>query len=57
MEHPHPIDRDAERIRALRNELRARHARALTTLMDQREDLRGVHALADFVDDSVRWSA
>jgi len=24
--------------------------------MDARTDLRGVHALADFVDDAVRWS-
>ncbi|MEQ6903824.1 hypothetical protein [Nocardioides sp. YIM 152588] len=40
-----------------RSELRSRHARGLTTLMAQRSDLRGVHALADFVDDAVRWSA
>lgn len=57
MESPTAIDRDAERIRAQRNELRIRRSHALTKLMDQREDLRGVHALADFVDDSVRWSA
>jgi hypothetical protein len=37
--------------------LRVRHAQGLTTLMMERDDLRGVHALADFVDDSVRWSA
>ncbi|WP_141014628.1 hypothetical protein [Nocardioides sambongensis] len=40
-----------------RNALRDRHARNLTTLMTERDDLRGVHALADFVDDAVRWSA
>ena len=37
--------------------LRVRHAQGLTTLMNQRDDLRGVHALADFVDDAVRWTA
>ena len=31
--------------------LRVRHAQKLTALMVEREDLRGVHALADFVDD------
>ena len=34
-----------------------RHSQALTRLMDERDDLRGVHALADFVDDSLRWTA
>ncbi|MEZ0577165.1 hypothetical protein [Nocardioides sp. MH1] len=37
--------------------LRTRHARGLTRLMTERDDLRGVHALADFVDDAVRWTA
>jgi hypothetical protein len=34
-----------------------RHAQGLTRLMEARSDLRGVHALADLVDDAVRWSA
>lgn len=37
--------------------LKYRHASALAKLMDERQDLRGVHVFADFVDDSVRWSA
>jgi hypothetical protein len=45
-----------ERARVQRVRLRSRHAQGLTTLMDARADLRGVHALADFVDDAVRWS-
>ncbi len=45
-----------ERVRLQRATLRTRHTHALTTLMDERADLRGVHALADFVDDAVRWS-
>ncbi len=40
-----------------RAKLRDRHAQNLTRLMDQRSDLRGVNSLADFVDDSIRWSA
>jgi hypothetical protein len=40
-----------------RNQLRVRHAQALTSLMEERTDLRGVHALADHFDDAVRWTA
>jgi hypothetical protein len=47
------VDRRLERRRALRT----RHAQGLTRLMEERTDLRGVHALADFVDDAVRWTA
>ena len=42
---------------ARRTDLRHRHARGLARLMDERSDLRGVHNLADFVDDSIRWTA
>ncbi|MDZ5619771.1 hypothetical protein SFC88_02980 [Nocardioides sp. HM23] len=48
-----PADRSLERRAALRS----RHAQGLTRLMEERADLRGVHALADFVDDAVRWTA
>ncbi len=51
------IDQRLERIRVQRAALRLRHSQALARLMEEREDLRGVHALADFVDDSLRWSA
>jgi hypothetical protein len=37
--------------------LRVKHTQALTTLMDERADLKGVHALADYFDEAVRWSA
>jgi hypothetical protein len=47
------VDRRLERRAALRT----RHAQSLTRLMEERDDLRGVHALADFVDDAVRWTA
>lgn len=51
------VDRTAERTLDQRTTLRLRHAQALTALMEERHDLRGVHALADHFDDAVRWSA
>ena len=50
---PETVDRLAEQ----RTQLRVRHAAALTALMDERNDLKGVHALADHFDEAVRWSA
>ena len=50
-------DHDLDRLRQQRTELRVRHAQRLTSLMEERADLRGVHALADYFDDAVRWSA
>lgn len=59
MDDPTPTDRDSEidRVTRQRHSLKFRHASALAKLMEERRDLRGVHALADFVDDSLRWSA
>jgi hypothetical protein len=61
VEDPTQTDRDTdfllEQVSAQRSALRTRHARALSRLMSEREDLRGVHALADLVSDSLRWSA
>jgi hypothetical protein len=51
------VDTELERIRAQRAELKHRHTQALSKLMAEREDLKGVHALADLVSDSLRWSA
>ena len=47
------LDRLAER----RHATQAKHSAALVSLMKERDDLRGVHAFADYVDDAVRWSA
>ena len=60
MENPTTTTREIDEARSRaeqRAQLKLRHAQQLTRLMDERQDLRGVHALADFVDDSVRWSA
>lgn len=46
-----------ERLQTLQNSIRSRHALALHELMSEREDLRGVHALADQISESLRWSA
>jgi hypothetical protein len=60
---PTPTDRDTtldpelERIRSQRSSLKDRHSRELSRLLDKRKDLEGVHALADLVSDSLRWSA
>jgi hypothetical protein len=59
VEDPTPTHRDNEldRTREQRAALKSRHTQALIKLMNEREDLRGVHALADLVADSLRWSA
>jgi hypothetical protein len=59
MENPTTTNRDTEldRVSTQRNSLKSRHASALAKLMIEREDLRGTHAFADFIDDSLRWSA
>jgi hypothetical protein len=53
----HPTDDTIDPRLDRRTSLRSRHARGLTRLMTERADLRGVHALADLVDDAVRWTA
>jgi len=59
MENPTATDRDLEldRVHTQRNDLKTRHATALAKLMAERADLRGTHAFADVVADSLRWSA
>ncbi|HEU4566508.1 MAG TPA: hypothetical protein VFR99_00645 [Marmoricola sp.] len=51
-----PLDEPTAAARE-RCTLRDRHASALARLMEERQDLRGTHAFADMVDDSLRWSA
>ena len=42
---------------ARRAALREKHRQGVARLMEERSDLRGVNALADFVDESLRWTA
>lgn len=51
------VDLEADRLRTLKNNIRSRHSLALHELMSEREDLHGVHPLADHIADSLRWSA
>lgn len=38
-------------------DLATRHLQGVSSLLQSREDLRGVYAFADVVEESVRWSA
>lgn len=38
-------------------DLATRHLQGVSSLLQTRADLRGVHAFADIVEESVRWSA
>ena len=48
---------ELELLRLRRDRSRARHSAALGSLMTERDDLRGVYAVADHLVDAVRWSA
>ena len=50
-------DADLDRITRQRSSLKTRHATALSKLLAERGDLRGAHAFADFVEESLRWTA
>lgn len=39
-----------------RTALRSRRSSRLVALLEEREDLRGVYAMADHLDDAIRWS-
>lgn len=42
---------------AAQPDLATRHKHGLNSLLSHRDDLRGVYAFADIVEESVRWSA
>ncbi len=45
------------RREAQREQFRLRRVQALTALLENRRELRGVSAVADHLDDAVRWTA
>lgn len=53
----HDIDVTLEARRGKRDQAEARRARDIVALLGDRTDLRGVYAMADLVDDAVRWTA
>ena len=57
--HPAATSRPTVRSRKADHpprDLASRHLRGVSTLLSVRSDLRGVHAFADVVEESVRWS-
>ena len=42
---------------AYREQQEARRSRDIVNLLDRHAELRGVNAMADFLADSVRWTA
>ena len=56
-EPAYDLDAQLERMRVQRAAMKDKHSHALSRLLAEREDLKGVHALADLVSDSLRWSA
>ena len=59
MDHVEAIEKQlASPIKeAAQVDLATRHRHGVSTLLARRDDLRGVHAFADVVEESVRWSA
>ncbi len=51
------LDNRLEQIFANRERQEVRHAKGVLTLLSDRDDLRGVHALADIVGERVLWCA
>ncbi len=52
---PQPTSRSHRETQ--REQFRLRRVQALTALLETRRELRGVSAVADHLDDAVRWSA
>jgi len=50
-------DTTHDEILAMRDRLAAKRARDVITLLTERSELQGVHALADLVGESTLWCA
>jgi hypothetical protein len=50
-------DTTRDELVAMREQLAAKRARDVITLLTERNDLQGVHALADLVGESTFWCA
>ena len=48
---------DEPRDKKYRADQEARRRRAVVSLLDRHAELRGVNSMADFLDESVRWTA
>ena len=56
-EPAYDLDAQLEQMRVQRAAMKDKHSQAVSRLLAERADLQGVHALADLVSDSLRWSA
>ncbi len=54
---PTPSTRPHRSREGATRDLAVRHLQGVSTLLGAREDLRGVYAFADVVEESLRWSA
>ena len=54
---PQPPSTSRARREDQREQFRLRRVQALTALLESRQELRGVSAVADHLDDAVRWTA
>lgn len=57
MDHLEPTTHIGTDRTEQRFDLKLRRVGALTSLLSERKDLRGVNAAADLFDDAVRWTA
>ena len=55
--NPAPSIRPHRSREGATRDLAVRHLQGVSTLLGAREDLRGVYAFADVVEESLRWSA
>ena len=51
------MDEQLDQLSGKRREQRSEFCAARGALLSERQDLRGVSAFVDYLDDTVRWSA
>lgn len=53
----HEADERMARLTSRRHAFQTKRSRELRSLLDEREDLRGVHELADMMGERLSWCA
>jgi hypothetical protein len=57
MDHIASLQAQQRRREGATRDLASRHLQGVSVLLQTRDDLRGVYAFADVVEEAVRWSA
>jgi hypothetical protein len=57
MDHVAALAEQISGRESAQTDLAIRHKHGVSTLLSRRDELRGVYAFADIVEESVRWSA